>query len=197
MITCSIKCAMKLYSFPYCIGCTVKLYFQNATDSPRCSHQMKTFSAILALCEGISPVTGEFPSQHAQRRATWSLDVFFDLCLNKWLSKQSRCRWFEMPSHPLWCQWFQNVDEGNYSYHTATSFYQRFSINSHLTLWVLTRKQDKQLLPDSKVHGANMGPTWVLSAPGGPHVALMNLALWAYLTWQSGKVNQPLASYQG
>ena len=23
--------------------------------------------------------------------------------------------------------------------------------------------------PDSKVHGANMGPTWVLSAPDGPH----------------------------
>ena len=24
--------------------------------------------------------------------------------------------------------------------------------------------------PDSKIHGANMGPTWVLSAPDGPHV---------------------------
>ena len=24
-------------------------------------------------------------------------------------------------------------------------------------------------IPDSKVHGANMGPTWVLSAPDGPH----------------------------
>ena len=24
--------------------------------------------------------------------------------------------------------------------------------------------------PDSNVHGANMGPTWVLSAPDGPHV---------------------------
>ena len=28
-----------------------------------------------------------------------------------------------------------------------------------------------------KVHGANIGPTWVLSAPGGPHVGLMNLAI--------------------
>ena len=25
-----------------------------------------------------------------------------------------------------------------------------------------------QMTPDSKVHGANMGPTWVLSAPDGP-----------------------------
>ena len=32
--------------------------------------------------------------------------------------------------------------------------------------------------PDSKVHGANMGPTFVLSVPGGPHVGLMNLAIW-------------------
>ena len=28
--------------------------------------------------------------------------------------------------------------------------------------------------PDSKVHGANMGSTWVLSAPDGPHVGPMN-----------------------
>ena len=31
--------------------------------------------------------------------------------------------------------------------------------------------------PDSMVHGANMGPTWVLSAPDGPHVGPMNLAI--------------------
>ena len=32
--------------------------------------------------------------------------------------------------------------------------------------------------PDNKVHGANMGPTWVLSAQGGPHVDPMNFAIW-------------------
>ena len=32
-------------------------------------------------------------------------------------------------------------------------------------------------ISDSKVHGANMGPTWVLSAPDGPHVGTMNLAI--------------------
>ena len=31
--------------------------------------------------------------------------------------------------------------------------------------------------PDIKVHGANMGPTWVLSAPDGPHVGPINLAI--------------------
>ena len=31
--------------------------------------------------------------------------------------------------------------------------------------------------PDSKVHGANMGPSWVLSAPDGPHVGPMNIVI--------------------
>ena len=30
---------------------------------------------------------------------------------------------------------------------------------------------------DNKVHEANMGPTWVLSAPDGPHARAMNLAI--------------------
>ena len=33
-------------------------------------------------------------------------------------------------------------------------------------------------LPDSKVHGANMGPIWGRQDPGGPHVGPMNLAIW-------------------
>ena len=50
-------------------------------------YQMETFSAMLAICAGNSPVTGEFP---AQRPVTRSFDVFFGLSLNKRLSKQSR-----------------------------------------------------------------------------------------------------------
>ena len=72
---------------------------QQATYTWWC-HQMETFSAILALCEGDSQVNGEFPSQ---RPVTRSFDVFFDLRLNKQLSKQSCGRWFEMPSRSLWC----------------------------------------------------------------------------------------------
>ena len=45
---------------------------------------METFSALLAICAGNSPVSGEFP---AQRPVTRSFDVFFDLRLNKRLSK--------------------------------------------------------------------------------------------------------------
>ena len=62
-------------------------------------HQMEPFSALLAICAGNSPVTGEFPSQRPVIR---SFDVVFDLRLNKRLSKQPRRRWFETPSHSLW-----------------------------------------------------------------------------------------------
>ena len=54
-------------------------------------HQVETFSALLAVCAGNSPVTGEFP---AQRPVTRSFDVFFDLQLNKQLSRKSWGWWF-------------------------------------------------------------------------------------------------------
>ena len=47
-------------------------------------HQMKTFG---------------FPLQMPVMR---SFDIFFDLRLNKRLSKQWKCRWFETPSRSLW-----------------------------------------------------------------------------------------------
>ena len=46
---------------------------------------MEQFSALLAICEGNPSVTGGFPSQ---RPVTRRLEVFFDLRLNKRLSKQ-------------------------------------------------------------------------------------------------------------
>ena len=47
-------------------------------------HQMETFSMLLTICVGNSSVIGEFP---AQSPVTRSFDVFFDLRLNKRLSK--------------------------------------------------------------------------------------------------------------
>ena len=38
-------------------------------------------------------------------------------------------------------------------------------------------------LPDSKVHGANMGPIWGRQDPGGPHVDPMIFAIWAWLVY--------------
>ena len=72
-------------------------------------HQMETFSALLAIYAGNSPVSGDFP---AQRPVTRSFDIFFDLRLNKRLSKQWWGWWFETLSHPLW----RHCNGWNYSF---------------------------------------------------------------------------------
>ena len=53
--------------------------------------------------------------------------------------------------------------------HTARSFSKEFTDACF----------SKKLLhyPDIKLHGANLGPTWVLSVPDGPLVGPMNLAI--------------------
>ena len=68
--------------------------------------------------------------------------------------------------HPLaWSMWMYWWSDGHY---------------------MMSRLCHLQSYPDSKVHGANMGPIWVLSAPDGPHVGTMNLAIRVYaecLNW--------------
>ena len=56
-------------------------------------HQMETFSALLALCHRWLPRT------KASDAELW---FFFDLHLNKRLSKQWGGWWFETPSRPWW-----------------------------------------------------------------------------------------------
>ena len=58
------------------------------------------FCVIGPLC-GEIPGPGEF---HAQRAATRSFHVFFDLRLNKRLSKQPWGWWFQTPPWSLWCK---------------------------------------------------------------------------------------------
>ena len=78
---------------------------------------METFSALLALCERNPPLTGGFPSQ---RPVTQSFGVFFDLRMNKRLSKQSGRRWFEMPSCSLW-RHFNKIGKSQKTHHIAPS----------------------------------------------------------------------------
>ena len=90
---------------------------------------METFSALLAICAGHSPVPGEFP---AQRPVTGSFNVFFDLRLNKRLSKQSWGWWFETLPCPLWC-YCNDI-------HLIVIYYRFISFNlSHLFWLILPR----------------------------------------------------------
>ena len=60
---------------------------------------METFSALLTLCVGNSPVPGEFP-----HKGQWggALMFLWINALNKRLSKQSWGWWFDKPSRSLW-----------------------------------------------------------------------------------------------
>ena len=84
---------------------------------------METFFTLLAICVGNSPVSGEFP---AQRPVTLSFDVFFDLRLNKRLSKQPWGWWFETPSSPLW----RHCNEHRHMQDAVPIWYNYFTISS-------------------------------------------------------------------
>ena len=43
--------------------------------------------------------------------------------------------------------------------------------------------------PDSKLHGANMGPIWGRQDPGGPHVGPINIAIWVLMTMHEAKAS--------
>ena len=77
---------------------SVKEYHQSYACMMVSSNE-NIFRTTGPLCEEFTG-DGEFP---AQRPVTQSFNVFFDLRLNKWFSKQSWGWRFEMPSHLLWC----------------------------------------------------------------------------------------------
>ena len=81
-----------------CPWCDVTMSSNSSSSVAWWRHEMETYSALLALCAGNSPVPGEFP---AQRPVTRSFDVYFDLRPNKRLSKQSWGWWFETLSCSL------------------------------------------------------------------------------------------------
>ena len=112
---------------------------------------METFPALLAICAGNSPVTGEYP---AQRPVTRSFDVLFDLRLNEQFSKQSWGWWFVTPSRRLWRhsndylnQWwlsslmpFDGIRLQSVEKHFITLLHNAFGINPLILDWVLTNR---------------------------------------------------------
>ena len=69
-------------------------------------------------------------------------------------------------------QWSYNSLLQSHSHHLQD---QRYVAVSHAVS--IEMNFIKSLYENVVIHGANMGPTWVLSAPDGPHVGPMNLAI--------------------
>ena len=80
----------------------------------------------------------------------------------------------------------------DYFFSTACSKLTTKKIQSFASLGLFVRGFHRSFTrdnPDSKVHGANMGPTWVLPAPDGPHVGPMNLAI-REIMWKSFRCHE-------
>ena len=107
-------------------------------------HQAKKISSLLALCEGNPLVNGGFPSQ---RPVTRSFDVFFDMHLNKGLSKQARHRWYKTPSCSLWGQ--------RYVLCTVTKLSQGI-----FSWWNFDNQTQDDRPPSPMVPGGNLRRSW-------------------------------------
>ena len=94
---------------------------------------METFSALLAICAGNSPVPGEFPTQ---RPVTWNFGVFFDLRLNKQLSKQPRGWWFGTLLGSLWRQCNDEATGPPWLPHTKASDVNVTLMFSLICVWI-------------------------------------------------------------
>ena len=94
----------------------------------------ENISVLLAICAGNSTVAGEFP---AQRPVTRSFDVFFDLRLNKQLSKQSWGWWFETLSRPFWrhCNGGNHVITQRYNQRGVGKFDLSLTATKHHEVW--------------------------------------------------------------
>ena len=99
-------------------------------------HQMETFSALLAICAGNSPVSGEFPTQRPVRR---SFDVFFDPHLNKRLSKQWWGWWFETQ-----IIYYDVIVMGSFRHYTAGDHIWKSSFDLVVGQWDLFLHGDSQ-----------------------------------------------------
>ena len=91
---------------------------------------METFSALLAICAGNSPVPGEFPTQ---RPVTRSFDVFFDLRLNKRLSKQ-------------WWGWWVETLSRNYDVIVMRSVFLPARLQHELYMYEITNQFEIYLI---------------------------------------------------
>ena len=116
------------------------------------------------LCAGNSPVTGEFPAQRTSNAETISIwwrhhELRDSLAAMTILSDRDTMlatRDINV-SIPL-----RVIIPAKEIWNRETRYKNATSVENY---------------PDSTVHGANMGPTWVLSALDRPHVGPMNLAI--------------------
>ena len=113
-------------------------------------------------CETKAPVTGGFPYEGHDME----LCCFICCVFGNHVAVQLLVNWDVVGPMPCHCEVHADLCQ-----QWVRLWHDLPSQNIYLL------KMFSRNTPDSKVYWANMGPTWVLSAPGGPHVGPMNLAI--------------------
>ena len=130
--------------------------------------EWKHFPLYWPFVRGIHRWTGEFPTQR-------SFDVFFDLGLNKRLSKQSWGWWFETPSGPLWrhCNVITGFWQQSDSFlflRTIQCFYYPQTLRSigvgGFVLWDISKRRNERLHSWITIH-STLSEWSIVSFNGG------------------------------
>ena len=156
-------------------------------------------AAFLAFCEGKPSITDGFPSQRA-----WNAG--FDVCLNNWLNKPSSWVTGDLRRCDVSVIFMSKDVTTLKMYRLIQTQYTKGEISDLWTTYIFNiaskqiqfhkvLKDDGNIpyvFPDSKVHGAHLGPTGPRWAPWWPHelcyLGLLNTqseSVWEYLleTW--------------
>ena len=126
-------------------------------------HQMDTFSTLLSL-----NLYGE-PIEHHLKFKSGKIS-FARKYFRSW-----RIFWNFLQTMPVIL---------SYSVQNYRIGHIKSMLCANVILRVFSWRRISDVVPESKVQGANMGPTWVLSSPDGPHVGPMNFAIRGVSWWR-------------
>ena len=73
--------------------------------------------------------------------------------------------------------WYNGLSSSSFSTHLRIIWYSRRIFTMHFTNGLHVAVGGVTPIPDSKVHGANMGPIWGRQGPDGPHVGPMKFVI--------------------
>ena len=155
----------------YHIHYDVTVMYSVSFIEPGWRRGIEKLSVLLALCEG-----------NHKEEVMWTFGVIFIASWNILLKKQSGYRLFEIDDTHVTSWWWGTYDV-KMSHVTLSTITVTYILVK--SLWLIWRPGSRgchwiENSPDNKIHGANMGPPWVLLAPDWPHVGPMNLAVREY-----------------
>ena len=115
--------------------------------------------ALLAACRDLAVDYSTLPQ----------LPYVLNIKRNKWLSMLHIPALWYFDTSVIYPQWRRGVK--------FVMICEKEARNCKTQLLSIVSKVQIHINPDNKVHEANMGPTWVLSAPDGSHVGPVNFAI--------------------